>query len=74
MVHEPKTGDGEGRLLSGSFSLKAMRSASKTFRIEIETPEVSMQFSHASGNCCPVRGATKEIVISELPAAARSMR
>ena len=43
-------------------------------RIEIETPEVSMQFSHASGNCCLVRGSTKVIVISALSAPALSTR
>ena len=49
LVHDPNTGKGNGRTLSGSFSLKDIFSPSKTSLTETETPEVGMQLSHSVG-------------------------
>ena len=65
LVHDPNTGKGGGRTLSGSFSRKDIFSPSKTSLIEMETPEVGMQLSHSEGNPCTDPGSLKRMVYSD---------
>ena len=49
LVHEPKTGKGDGRTPSGSFSLKEILSSSNKSLTEMDTPSVGMQSVHVVG-------------------------
>ena len=63
-VHEPKTGNGAGRVPLGSFSLKDIFSLSKTSLMEIVNPSACMQPSHPVGRIWNDLGLSRRIVIS----------
>ena len=58
-VHDSNTGNGRGKPSSRSLSLNSIFSLSKTFLMEIEKPEVGMQFLHLVGNSCTDVGSLK---------------
>ena len=51
-VHDRNTGNGGGRMPSGSFNLNDILALSKTSLMEMDTPPVDTQALHLVGNVC----------------------
>ena len=64
-TQEPNTGNGNGRRLFGSLTLKEIPSRSKKSLTDTETPDVRIQSEQRSGNCCMEAGLMGTMVTSE---------